>query len=189
MSENKIKSENKISVQEFVDKYKACDFLDKNTYVCSIINRYYVPVLEKKLVLETLLNKCVVKGDNGVMYIDMFLNKINLFTAIMILYTDLNVIKNDSNLSNTFSDYDLLEENGLITLITDSIGNDINNLIEINNILIEQWNQSYSSTAAFIGRVSNSFSVTLGSFLKSGFEQFKNIVGNDSKIKEIIKSI
>lgn len=82
---NKETVERKLTVKEFCRRY---DMLktdeQKSNFVQSMIYRTYCPVLEKKIILQTMLDKTIVSGKNGVEYIDMFLSKINFATAELV---------------------------------------------------------------------------------------------------------
>lgn len=86
MSEiNKVNSdtiERKIDVPEFIRRYNLLKTDEqRDEFVKSTVWRTYCPVLEKKLVLQTIIEKSITTGKNGVQYIDMFLSKINMTNA------------------------------------------------------------------------------------------------------------
>lgn len=142
MSEiNKVNSdtiERKIDVPEFIRRYNLLKTDEqRDEFVRNIIWRTYCPVLEKKLVLQTILDKSITTGKNGVQYIDMFLSKINMTTTILILYTKLNIVKTDDSTTNAFQDYDLLFENGLLDQICAIVGeHELNELMTIKENLL-----------------------------------------------------
>ena len=145
MSEiNKVNSdtiERKIDVPEFIRRYNLLKTDEqRDEFVRNIIWRTYCPVLEKKLVLQTILDKSIITGKNGVQYIDMFLSKINMTTTILILYTKLNIVKTDDSTTNAFQDYDLLFENGLLDQICAIVGeHELNELMTINGFLMDNF--------------------------------------------------
>ena len=145
MSEiNKVNSdtiERKIDVPEFIRRYNLLKTDEqRDEFVKSTVWRTYCPVLEKKLVLQTILEKSITTGKNGVQYIDMFLSKINMTTTILILYTKLNIVKTDDSTTNAFQDYDLLFENGLLDQICAIVGeHELNELMTINGLLMDNF--------------------------------------------------
>mgnify|MGYP000955963243 FL=1 len=158
MSEiNKVNSdtiERKIDVPEFIRRYNLLKTDEqRDEFVRNIIWRTYCPVLEKKLVLQTILNKSITTGKNGVKYIDMFLSKINMTTTILILYTKLNIVKTDDSTTNAFQDYDLLFENGLLDQICAIVGeHELNELMTINGLLMDNFHEENKTIDAYIAK-------------------------------------
>ena len=158
MSEiNKVNSdtiERKIDVPEFIRRYNLLKTDEqRDEFVRNIIWRTYCPVLEKKLVLQTILDKSIITGKNGVQYIDMFLSKINMTTTILILYTKLNIVKTDDSTTNAFQDYDLLFENGLLDQICAIVGeHELDELMTINGLLMDNFHDENKTIDAYIAK-------------------------------------
>ena len=122
----------------------------------------YCPVLEKKVILQTMLDKTIVLGKNGVEYIDMFLSKINFTTAILLLYTKFNISKNDDSETTAFQDYDLLIERGFLNVISAAIGEDeLNELTTINGLLMDNFYAENKNLEAFIAKYTQAFACLL----------------------------
>lgn len=176
--------ERKIDVPEFIRRYKLLKTDDqKIEFIKGIIWRSYCPVLEKKIVLQTILNNSIVTEKNGVQYIDMFLSKINISTAILILYTKLKVTKNDSSLTNAFQDYDLLFENGILNQICTIIGErELNEFMSINELLMDNFYEGNKTAEAHIAKYTEALASTIGVFANEGiFELMKYIKKNGAK--------
>ena len=188
MSEiNKVNSdtiERKIDVPEFIRRYNLLKTDEqRDEFVRNIIWRTYCPVLEKKLVLQTILDKSITTGKNGVQYIDMFLSKINMTTTILILYTKLNIVKTDDSTTNAFQDYDLLFENGLLDQICAIVGeHELNELMTINGLLMDNFHEENKTIDAYIAKYTEAFSTTIGVFANEGIsELMKYITENGIK--------
>jgi len=189
MSEiNKVNSdtiERKIDVPEFIRRYNLLKTDEqRDEFVRNIIWRTYCPVLEKKLVLQTILDKSITTGKNGVQYIDMFLSKINMTTTILILYTKLNIVKTDDSTTNAFQDYDLLFENGLLDQICAIIGeHELNELMTINGLLMDNFHDENKTIDAYIAKYTEAFVTTVGVFANEGIsELMKYITENGIKL-------
>lgn len=189
MSEiNKVNSdtiERKIDVPEFIRRYNLLKTDEqRDEFVRNIIWRTYCPVLEKKLVLQTILDKSITTGKNGVKYIDMFLSKINMTTTILILYTKLNIVKTDDSTTNAFQDYDLLFENGLIDQICAIVGeHELDELMTINGLLMDNFHEENKNIEAYIAKYTEAFATTIGVFANEGIsELMKYITENGIKL-------
>lgn len=185
---NKVDSdtvERKIDVPEFIRRYKLLKTdLQKSEFVRSIIWRTYCPVLEKKIVLQTILDKSIVEGPNKVKYIDCFLSKINMTIAILILYTKLDIVKNDESKTNAFQDYDLLFENKIFDKIYHIIGeNELSELITINGLLMDNFHEENKSIESYVAKYTEAFASTVGILANEGiFELMKYIKENGIKL-------
>jgi hypothetical protein len=189
MSEiNKVNSdtiERKIDVPEFIRRYNLLKTDEqRDEFVRNIIWRTYCPVLEKKLVLQTILDKSITTGKNGVKYIDMFLSKINMTTTILILYTKLNIVKTDDSTTNAFQDYDLLFENGLLDQICAIVGeHELNELMTINGLLMDNFHDENKTIDAYIAKYTEAFATIVGVFVNEGIsELMKYITENGIKL-------
>lgn len=189
MSEiNKVNSdtiERKIDVPEFIRRYNLLKTDEqRDEFVRNIIWRTYCPVLEKKLVLQTILDKSITTGKNEVKYIDMFLSKINMTTTILILYTKLNIVKTDDSTTNAFQDYDLLFENGLLDQICAIVGeHELDELMTINGLLMDNFHEENKNIEAYIAKYTEAFATTIGVFANEGIsELMKYITENGIKL-------
>ena len=189
MSEiNKVNSdtiERKIDVPEFIRRYNLLKTDEqRDEFVKNIIWRTYCPVLEKKLVLQTILEKSITTGKNGIQYIDMFLSKINMTTTILILYTKLNIVKTDDSYTNEFQDYDLLFENGLLDQICAIVGeHELDELMTINGLLMDNFHEENKNIEAYIAKYTEAFATTIGVFANEGIsELMKYITENGIKL-------
>lgn len=184
MSENIVNKSNdenverKLTVKEFCRRYDMLKTNEqKSKFLQSMIYRTYCPVLEKKIILQTMLDKTIVSGKNGVEYIDMFLSKINFATAILLLYTKFNVSKNDDSETNEFQDYDLLIERGFLDVISTSIGEDeLNELTTINGLLMDNFYAENKTIEAFIAKYTQAFATTFGMFADEGISELMKYI-------------
>lgn len=184
MSENIVNKSNdenverKLTVKEFCRRY---DMLktdeQKSNFVQSMVYRTYCPVLEKKVILQTMLDKTIVSDKNGVEYIDMFLSKINFTTTILLLYTKFNISKNDDSETTAFQDYDLLIERGFLNVISAAIGEDeLNELTTINGLLMDNFYAKNKNLEAFIAKYTQAFATIFGMFADEGVSELMKYI-------------
>lgn len=175
---NKEAVERKLTVKEFCRRY---DMLktdeQKSNFVQSMVYRTYCPVLEKKVILQTMLDKTIVSDKNGVEYIDMFLSKINFTTTILLLYTKFNISKNDDSETTAFQDYDLLIERGFLNVISAAIGEDeLNELTTINGLLMDNFYAKNKNLEAFIAKYTQAFATIFGMFADEGISELMKYI-------------
>ena len=177
-----------ISVKEFVDNYKklTLDTL-KDNYIKSIIYRTYVPVLEKKLFLQVMFDNSLI-GEEPNRYVDTFLNQINTTIAILQLYTDLDMRKNEGDKSSkTFEIYDMLASNDLLNLIFNEIpSNELKSILAINEQISETFYNQNNSTEAFLTKLVDRFSNTFGAITNGSIDALLEVLNDEEKINSII---
>lgn len=177
-----------ISVKKFVDNYKklTSDAL-KDNYIKSIIYRTYVPVLEKKLFLQVMFDNSLV-GEEPNRYVDTFLNQINTTIAILQLYTDLDMRKNEGDKSSkTFEIYDMLASNDLLNLIFNEIpSNELKSILAINEQISETFYNQNNSTESFLTKLVDRFSNTFGAITNGSIDALLEVLNDEEKINSII---
>ena len=184
--------ERKIDVKEFVRRY---DMLktdeQKEEFVKSIIWRTYCPILEKKVILQTMADKTIVRNENNVTYIDCFLQKVNMVTSILLLYTKLNISKDEDSETNAYDDYDMLFERDLLNKICAHIGErELKELMSVQGTILENYNAEHSSLEAQITKYINMFATTVGVFANEGANmlvEFLKDKGNLSDLTKLMK--
>lgn len=193
MNEREIIMEKKMTVKEFVDKYNAYKNEDlKVKLINSIITRKYAPVLEKRVVLNNIFEKCILEKD-GIEYVDNFLTQFNLMFAILTLYTNLNCLHSaedgiDDGMNN-FDDYDLLMENDIYPVILYQIGEkEIKELMNIYSSIQETF-MNQQTTEAYIAKQLTRFGTLLGTFADVGMKQLSEVLNNDEKMDEVTDKI
>lgn len=160
-----------MTVLEFIDKYnKANSDKVKEQMLRSHIKRTYCPVLEKRVILQIMLDNSISVTDAGVKYIDMNASRINYTMALIALYTDLVVDKdpdktdkegNPAGMIN--EDYDALTEYGITAKICEAIGVDeIAEFSAVNADLIQNFNASEGSVQATLARYLVVFAEKMG---------------------------
>ena len=177
-----------ISVKEFVDNYKklTLDTL-KDNYIKSIIYRAYVPVLEKKLFLQVMFDNSLI-GEESNRYVDAFLNQINTTIAILQLYTDLDMRKNEGDKSSkTFEIYDMLASNDLLNLIFNEIpSSELKSILAINEQISETFYNQNNSTEAFLAKLVDRFSNTFGAITNGSIVALLEVLNDEEKMNSII---
>lgn len=146
-----------MKVSEFVKTYNEVtkDEL-KTAQVKQHIKRTYAPVVEKVAVLRSLLDKCELKDKNGIVFLDMVMNKISFIYAITVLYTDFEIDTSPDGKIDSLRNYDLLQENGIIDIICSKVGErEINELTFINKEVLDTWYNEHSSTRAYLATLTD----------------------------------
>ena len=180
---------NKTLVSKFVEDFKKLsNESNKQAMVKKHVVTHYSPILKKKNVLDIMMNGCIKQGKAG-KYIDMLASKMNFIGAILILYTDLEVDKTVNGEGKEIADitgaYDLLKETGVLDMILNEIGEDIKELLSIQDQILGTWHNENCSTAAFLSdlveKVSMIFSTGLGREFGSIAEVFNELPAEEKK--------
>ena len=169
-----------MTILEFVDKYNGLTSEQlRNGLIESHIKRKYCPVLEKKTILQMMLDGAVVISETGIQYIDMVTSRINYTMALVILYTDLSVDKDKDNKGRTYDSYDALVSSGIVTKLCEFIGIDeIKEFSSINTMLIENFDKSQGSLEAFCASVVKKFVQTMSDVVE--------LAGTPDKMNELV---
>jgi len=180
---------NKTLVSKFVEDFKkVTNENNKLTMVKKHVIRHYAPILHKRNVLDIMMDSCVKHGKSG-RYVDMFVSKLNFVGAILILYTDLEVDKTTNadgkEVANIWEAYDLLKESGAWSMILNEIGDDLNELLTVQEQILDTWHNENASVAAYVSdlveKVSMIFSTALGKELGSIAEVFNELPAEEKK--------
>lgn len=170
--------ENKITVKQFVDTYK--EAINQEEVVNSIIVNKYVPFLiktecAKHIVENHNLTEKGIQSNTGKMYLS--------FTAsILRLYTSLDI-----STTNTDVDYDMLQQHGLIDIICQAIGKDLEEYRKIFAMCEEDFRTNYLSTPSFVQRQVTRVIHVLEKYVHS-LQNWLNKIDND-KINILIDEI
>ena len=170
--------ERKIDVKEFCRRFDLAKTDDaKKQMIISIITRDYCPVLEKKIVLQTMLEKSIIGASNGVNHIDYFISKVNMVTTTLILYTKINVTKTEQSDTTAFDDYYMLRQRNIMNMIWEIIGqNELDELLSINGLIIDNYIEENKTADAYISKYVNSFASTIGIFANEGIKELLSYV-------------
>lgn len=182
--------EKKITVKEFIEKYNNInDINERNDYINSIVYRKYAPVLEKRIVLQTLLDKSIMKNEFDVDYIDLFISRINFAFAILTLYTNFD-LKHTDDPSSVFDDYDILKQYNIIDQICEYVGElEIKELGILNSILIDTYNNRTGTIKSIVLGSASRFAKDLGAMTNSAITQLITIINDKDKINNILSNV
>ncbi len=175
----------KTPVNEFIKKYTSLNGEQaKLGVVKGIMKRTYCPIVEKKLILELMVEKS--KGEGKTAYIDMVLAKVNFYMAIIALYTNLEIEKDDNGASKTMDAYDELTKADVFNAILKEIGEkEFGELMSVNEAALNTWHTKNTSTQAFISdlveKVSLIFSTAMGKELGSITDMFNELPAEEKK--------
>ena len=185
-------------VSKFVEDFKK---LSNDTNKLAMVKKHvithYAPILKKRNVLDIMMDGCVKSGKSG-KYIDLLCSKLNFIGAILILYTDLAVDKkviNDAGKEKEVVDiwtaYDLLKESGALEMILNEIGDDITELLSVQDQILNTWHNENVSTAAYISdvveKISLIFSTALGKEIGSLADMLNT--GTDENKAELVTAL
>lgn len=138
-------------VKEFVDGYNNLKKPELKREFCEKhLTKTYASIVDKNAALKNFANGCVI-NNNGVPYLDMVANKINMTWAIVFLYTDLQLDVLEDKKQDVIGLYDKFQEYGIINMFCEIIGErEINELLMVNKEVINTWHEEHTSTRAFI---------------------------------------
>ncbi len=181
--------EKNILVSEFVKKYNSLKSEEaKAAQVKAIMKRTYCPILEKKLVLERMVE--LSKGDGNITYLDMVLSKLNFTMAIIALYTNLIVDKNEDGTPKSAESYDLLVQADLVNSICNEIGErEINELMSINAYSIETWHNKNTGVESYILNLVEKMAEKFGVVAGAGAQQLASVLDDEEKMKKTLNVI
>ena len=121
----------------------------------------------------------------------MMKSKVNFIGAILILYTDLQIDKTVENketgemIPDIFTAYDSLKESGALDMLLNEIGDDLNELISVQDQIFSTWHNEHASISAYISdlveKVSMIFSAGLGKELGSITEVLNKLPPEEKK--------
>ena len=178
----------RISVSKFVEGYKKItnDSL-RDKYIQGHIKNTYAPILQKKLILEMMNSKSVV--ETPVKHIDMTISKLNFVMAILVLYTDIEPDKqiNEDGTTTplTWDAYDVLKSSGLYGKILDAIGEDLNELMAVQDQILNTWHIENTSTEAYVNNIIDTASRRFGISIDLLLDKLLEILEDDSKTKKV----
>ena len=172
-----------MTILEFVKKYNdlTSDKL-KDAMLKSHIKRNYCPVIEKRTILQMMLDSSVVVSESGIKYIDMMTSRINYTVAMVVLYTDLTVDTDEEGKGMTFNIYDALVESGLISKICEFIGlEEVKEFSNVNSMLITNFEKSEGSLEAFCASALKKFVQVMGDAVE--------LIEDPEKFKDLTKML
>lgn len=179
----------RISISKFVEGYKklTSDSM-KDRYVKECIKTTYAPILQKKLILEMMNNKCVVNEPTK--HIDMVVSKLNVVMAILVLYTNIDPDKQENEDSTTtpltWETYDLLKSSGLYEKILDAIGEDLNELMFVQDQILNSWHIANTGIQAYVNEVIETVSRRFGISIELLLDKLIEILDDEKKTKKVM---
>ena len=178
----------RISISKFVEGYKkiANEHL-KDKYIQEHIKNTYAPILQKKLILEMMNEKSVI--ESPVRHIDMMVSKLNVVMAILVLYTDLEPDKqtneDGTTVPLTWDAYDALKSSGLYGKLLDAIGEDLNELMSVQDQILNSWHMANTSTEAYVNNIIDTASRRFGISIELVLDKLTDILEDDAKTKKV----
>lgn len=172
--------EKKIAVNEFITTYTSAD--DKKAVINNIIVNKYIPFRIKlncsqNIIVNHNLTDNNIQSDTGRMYLS--------FTAsVLRLYTNLDISATETDV-----DYDMLQEHGLIDIIFQSIGKDLEEYRKIFAMCEEDFRSNYLSTHSFVQRQLGKIINVLEKYVRSLQNWLDKVDNNkiDSLLNEVQK--
>ena len=183
-----IEVKERVSITKFVEGYnKLANEQLKDKYVKEHIKTTYVPILQKKLILEMMNAKAVV--ETPIKHIDMMVSKLNVVMAILVLYTDLEPDKqtNEDGTTTplTWEAYDALKSSGLYGKVLGAIGEDLNELMSVQDQILNSWHMANTSTEAYVNNIIDTVSRRFGISMELVLDKLTDILEDDAKTKKV----
>lgn len=174
---------NTLCVVDFVKNYKKLTNEKlKMDYIKKVVKRTYCPIIEKRMILQLMLDKSIV--EEKVSYIDMMINKLNFYAAIISLYTYIVPDKDEEGKPKSYEMYDLLMENNLVNPIFELIGErELGELTSINGLLMDNWHTQHLSTEVYISNLLETASRKFGVYIGAGLEKMADALGDEVKMQ------
>lgn len=145
----------------------------------SILKRTYVPIIEKRAVIERMFEKAIIK-DGANYYIDQFIYRYNMRIAMVSMYTSLDLSREiEESEDQNFTVYDILNASGIIDAVTNAL--DTEEIDEVNAVaksIKDTWFNQTKSVEAIISRVFNNFGNTVGNFIVAGSTEFVKAIAD-----------
>lgn len=179
-------SENKINVQEFVEKYQnAQSEIEKNKVLKSINIKTYVPFSVKTIHSKLVLIENIKYKDNMILS-DYPMRYLMFVCSVVNLYTDLCI-----NKERPHEDYDLLRSTGIIDDIFKNIGNDVEEFTTIFNMTYDDIIRNEAGIERLIARQTTAFIERCGNNLDALMALLDNeeVMNNIEKITNVIGKI
>lgn len=144
----------------------------------------YCPIAKKYAVLRDMQEKSIIEENNGIKYIEMTLHRINYTLAIVILYTDLELLLKEDGTVDSFGSYDCLMKSGIMGNLIALIGEvEYAELECINKAMLETFNIKNNSTKVFIADMIQNFGLIIGTLVNDEFGKFEEIIKDEDKVK------
>ena len=178
----------KISITEFIEHFNGLQSdTAKQKYVGSVITRKYVPILEKRYLLQLMCEKSVV--EEPIKSIDLVVNKVNFIMAILGLYTSIVCERDENDAPKSFEAYDLLKQNNVLQIITATIGSDLDELLSINQEVLDTWYATNTSTKAYVNEVVETASRRFGVTVNVLLDKLTEILEDEAKMKKFVTAL
>lgn len=154
------------------------------------VTKDYCPIGMKYAVLRDMQEKSVVEDNNGTKYLEMTLHRINYTLAIVILYTDLELLLNEDGTVDAFGSYDVLMSTQIMGYLLNIIGEvEYAELECINKSLMDTFDMKNNSFKSFMADIMQNMGVIIGTLANDGFSEFEKIVKDESKMKKFRKEL
>ena len=154
------------------------------------VTKDYCPIGMKYAVLRDMQEKSVVEDNNGTKYLEMTLHRINYTLAIVILYTDLELLLKEDGTVDAFGSYDVLMSTQIMGYLLNIIGEvEYAELECINKSLMDTFDMKNNSFKSFMADIMQNMGVIIGTLANDGFSEFEKIVKDESKMKKFRKEL
>ena len=154
----------KITVAAFVEKYTKCSSTNlRQEMIKDIVSTKYAPLVQKVAISKAVITKGMQTQDglyqrnSAVLYLNYIVGMLSLYCQPLKLDAETN-----------HSDYDLLKQHGILELIMDEIGEDVNEYTTIYNMETEDLFANQLSTEKFIASQVTRISTIVGGLCNTG---------------------
>ena len=177
---------NTITLDELMDKYNTLKSDDgKINLIKGYVKRTYCPVIEKQAVLKLMVDKSTITEANGNTYVDMFILRINLVLAIIILYTNIIIQTGEKDL---FESYDKLIDSNIVAIVASVIGEkEMEELVSIQSSILNTFDNK-NNIISFICDFLMHVSTTLDLVADRGNAKLQEMI-EDGTIKDLLSKV
>ena len=113
--------------------------------------------------------------------------------AILVLYTDIEPDKqtneDGTTIPLTWDAYDTLKSSGLYGKILDAIGEDLNELMAVQDQILNSWHIENTSTEAYVNNLIDTVSRRFGISLDLLLDKLVEILDDEKKMKKVTTTL
>lgn len=132
--------------------------------------KHYIPFIEKKILIESIIDGSIEYEDNGLVSVNLFIKELNEKLGIIVNYTNIEI-----DGENTVRDFDVLCELGIIDYILNNMNK--NEIYFIEDMICESIEQRIKLENSVEG------------ILSKGINKIVEKLPNEKSIKKILNDI
>lgn len=184
-------SKNTMTVTDFIEKWdSAIDCRERTNLLKSVVKKSYVPIIEKRTMIQLAVDKATVANQNGLKYIDMFVLRFNFYLIFIPLYTTLHFFdtkENNVETKDTLKIYDLFQSRGIWDVLFEILGEaETQEMTTIQKNILDTFHNRESTMEAAIYKVGDLIGRKIGVAAGYAIENLNKVSQNKDLINKII---